>query len=259
MNAPVFLERGGAETRIGERLRAWPPPLVAAVVGLAGYVVLAALMIGLGLVITKLLTPGPVARWDESVVDWFVPRRTPTWNSVTDVASILAGTGTVMAIAAVTAAILWSRRLVREIGFLAVGFFVELSAFLTTTFLVPRSRPTVPRLDPSPVTSSFPSGHIAASIVLYVGLAIICSSHTKRWAVRAPLWTVAILLVVGVGFSRLYRGMHHPTDVGAGVFLGISALLFAILAVRSADAASRERAERATDSRAAPEASEVMA
>jgi membrane-associated phospholipid phosphatase len=258
MEAHVFQEHGGSEARIGERLHTWPPPLVAAAVAVAGYMVLAALLIGLGLVITKLLTPGPVARWDESVVDWFAIRRTSTWNSVTDMASILAGTGTVMAIAAVSAVILWSRRLVSEIGFLAVGFFVELSAFLTTTFLVPRPRPTVPRLDPSPVTSSFPSGHVAASIVLYMGLAIICSAHTRRWGVRAPVWTVAILLVVGVGFSRLYRGMHHPTDVLAGVLLGISALLFALLAVRSSDAASRERAET-THAPPAREPREVLA
>jgi undecaprenyl-diphosphatase len=259
MEAPVFQERGGVDARIGERLYAWPPPLVAAAVAVAGYVVLAALLIGFGLLITKVLTPGPVPRWDESMNHWFAVRRSATWNTVTDVESILAGTGTVMAIAAVTAVVLWTRRLMREIGFLLVGFFVELSVFLTATFLVPRNRPTVPRLDPSPVTSSFPSGHTAAAIVLYVGIAIICSSHMRSSAARALAWTIAILLVVGVGFSRVYRGMHHPTDVGAGVLLGIGALVFALLAVRASVAASRRSSETATSSPAPREPNEVMA
>ena len=58
----------------------------------AGYVVMTVLLIGLGLIITKLLVGGPVVTWDNSVNRWFVTQRTSTLNSVTSVGSALGAT-----------------------------------------------------------------------------------------------------------------------------------------------------------------------
>jgi membrane-associated phospholipid phosphatase len=253
----IFDERGGRERKIASRLRTWSPPAVAAAVAFLGYVVMALLTVGIGLILTKLLIPGAVGAWDNSVDRWFVAQRTPLGNTLTDYASILAGTGTVLAIAGATAVILAIRRLWREIGFLVVVFFIEFSVFLTTVMLIDRPRPSVPKLDVVPSTSSFPSGHVAAAIVLYVGLAILISSHTRHAAIRVLVWVIAVTFVIGVGISRVYRGLHHPIDVFAGVILGIGAILFAILAIRSADAASRLRAETKIDTPTLPQPSEV--
>ena len=152
-----------------------------------------------------------------------------------------------MIIAGITAAILAIRRLWRELGFLASTFFIEFSVFLTTVTLIERPRPSVPKLDGVPSTSSFPSGHVAAAIALYVGLAILISSRTRNLAIRIAVWAVAVSIVAGVGISRVYRGLHHPIDVFAGIVLGIGAILFAILAIRAAVADSRIRAEGAID------------
>ncbi|MGZ4149633.1 MAG: phosphatase PAP2 family protein, partial [Actinomycetota bacterium] len=102
-------------------------------------------------------------------------------------------------------------------------------------------RPAVPRLDATPVTSSYPSGPTAAALTLYVGLALVVWSLTRPAAIRAAVWIVAVALPVFVGLSRLYRGMHHLTDVLASVLLGVGALSFALLATRSAVAVSEER------------------
>lgn len=243
IRAAAFDERGGAEFGIASRLRTWSPRAVAAAVALLGYVVLAFLLVGIGLILTRLLIPGPVGAWDNSVNAWFAARRTPTWDTVTDYASILAGTGTVLIIAGATSVILSIRRLWREIGFLLVALSIEFSVFLTTALVIARPRPTVVKLDGVPATSSFPSGHVAAAIVLYAGLAILISSHTRHRVIRALVWTIAVTFVIGVGISRIYRGLHHPIDVFASVILGICALLFAILAIRAADAASHRRVE----------------
>lgn len=253
----TFHERGGPEEGIATRLRAWPPPAVAAAVAFAGYVALALLLVGLGLILTKMLIPGPVGNWDTSVNRWFEDHRTSTGNTLTDYASILAGTGTVLTIAGATAVILAIRRLWHELGFLVTVFLIEITVFLTTVTLIDRLRPTVAKLDDIPATSSFPSGHMAAAIVLYVGLAILISSHTRHILIRVSVWAIALTFVVGVGISRVYRGLHHPTDVFAGVIVGIGALLFAILAIRSADAAAHERMETRIDSSAQPDPIEV--
>ena len=162
----------------------------------------------------------------------------------------MAGTGTVLIIAGATAVILGLRRLWWELGFLAVAFFIEFSVFLTTVTLIDRPRPSVPKLDGVPSTSSFPSGHVAAAIVLYVGLAVLISSRTRHLALKIAVWALAVALVISVGVSRVYRGLHHPLDVFAGVVLGTGAILFAILAIRAAVADSRLRTEEAIDASA---------
>jgi membrane-associated phospholipid phosphatase len=227
--------------RFGRRMDGWPPALVAALVAVIGIAVAAALLAAVGLLMTKVLTPGPVARWDESVDQWFAARRTATWNTLTDYASIFAGTGTVLAIVGVTAVILAFKRLWWEIAFLLIGFAVELSGFFIAVLVVNRPRPSVPHMDPLPLTSSYPSGHTAAAIVLYVGLAMIVAAHTRSRALHGVLYAIAIALVVGVGLSRVYRGMHHPTDVLAGVILGVLALSFALVGARAGAAAARDR------------------
>ena len=88
-----------------------------------------------------------------------------------------------------------------------------------------------------------------------MSLAIVLSTHIRNAYARAVVWILAIGIPAFVGFSRLYRGMHHPTDVLASVVLGIGAILIALLAVRSASGVARLR-EAATERE--PEARERM-
>ncbi|MEO8477645.1 MAG: phosphatase PAP2 family protein [Actinomycetota bacterium] len=198
-------------------------------VGAAGYLVLASILVGIGLSLTHGLLQGPLGRWDESVNDWFLAQRTPILNDWSHAGSFIAMTGTVVAIAAVVVIGLALRRRWRDAGFLVLALTIEVSVFLTTTFVVNRSRPTVPRLEPSPPTSSFPSGHTAAAVALYVGLALLLSPHLRP-ALKVLLWIVAVAIPVGVALARVYAGMHHVTDVIAGGLLGLGALVVATYA-----------------------------
>jgi undecaprenyl-diphosphatase len=100
---------------------------------------------------------------------------------------------------------------------------------------------------------------VAAAIVLYVGLAIVVSSHTRRAAVRAPVWMAAVVLPIWVGLSRVYRGMHHPSDAIASVVLGVGVLCFALLAVRSGSVVADHRRYRRIAIPTIPEPSKVRA
>ena len=72
---------------------------------------------------------------------------------------------------------------------------------------------------PLPSSYSFPSGHALLSFCLCgAGAALLSAEHKKRW-VRIAIWTFAAVLIVGIGYSRIYLGVHYPSDVLAG-YLG---------------------------------------
>jgi membrane-associated phospholipid phosphatase len=248
----------GLAERLGERFRTHHPIVVGAAVTLVGYLVMAALVVGLGLIITKLLVGGPVGRWDNSVNRWFVTQRTTTLNTVTNVGSLMGESFTIIGIAVVASIVLAIRRCWREIGLLAASLTVEFAVFLTTAVVVDRPRPHVVRLDASPPTASFPSGHTAAAIALYVGLALAITSRVHSSTVRALVWLLAITIPIYVGISRLYRGMHHPTDVMGSVVLGVGALIFALIACRTAGAVVHRRTATVERGASTPMAAEVV-
>lgn len=67
-----------------------------------------------------------------------------------------------------------------------------------------------------PATYSFPSGHALLSFCLWgAGAVLLSSSQKKRW-VRIAIWAFAVALVVAIGYSRIYLGVHYPSDVLAG-------------------------------------------
>jgi membrane-associated phospholipid phosphatase len=125
---------------------------------------------------------------------------------------------------------LWRRW--RDVVVVVSGLALELSVFLTVNALVDRPRPDVERLGELPHTSSFPSGHVAATIVLYGSVALFVSLSRRRAAVQWLAWSAVVVFAGSVAFSRVYRGMHHPSDVVVGALLGVACLSVAVLATR---------------------------
>ena len=232
---------GRWEDRSGDRWSAHPPAFAASLVVAVGLLALTAVIVALGLVLLHILAPAGLARWDASITRWFVERRTPDLNAGTRWASDLGATLTVVGVAVAAASAIAIARRWALLQFVVVSLVLEVSVFLITTLAINRSRPAAPRLDVSPPTSSYPSGHTAAAIVLYVGLALVGSALTRNRLLRAAMWLFAVAIPVVVGLSRLYRAMHHPTDVMASVIVATGALGFGLLSVRTASAVSERR------------------
>jgi len=106
----------------------------------------------------------------------------------------------------------------------------------------------VSQLGGEPGTHSFPSGHVAATFVLWFGIAVLLGSGRWRLPWRLLAWALAAVPVLTVAFSRVYRGMHFTTDVLAGLALGAAALGTAAVATRSSWLASH-RGPHGTDAR----------
>lgn len=92
---------------------------------------------------------------------------------------------------------------------------------------------------------SFPSGHSALGMVAYGILAVVVARSRLPRRVRAGLIAALILLVILIGISRVWLGVHYPTDVLAGWITGGVVVLLYRLMTRTI---SREPAEQAVDS-----------
>ena len=87
---------------------------------------------------------------------------------------------------------------------------------------------------------SFPSGHAMVSVVMYGLIGYLLAKTFPRW--RVLIFILTVLLVVAIGFSRLYLGVHWPTDIAAGYAAGLVWLIACIYTLdwrnRSADSCS---------------------
>ena len=203
-----------------------------AIVVVASFAMLGIVLVALGLLITHVLEHGSIGVWDHHVSQWFDRHRSTGWNRITGDVTDVADTFEVAGVAAIVTIVLLVRRWGRRAFLLVAGLAIELSVFLTVNKIVARPRPAVSHLGGTPSTFSFPSGHTAATVVLYCGIAVIVTvATTRRWP-RVAMWTLAVVLILAVSLSRVYRGEHYPTDVVAGLILGIGSLVAGVFIIR---------------------------
>jgi membrane-associated phospholipid phosphatase len=189
-------------------------------------------MIGLGRVVTAVFA-------DENTINRrFVAHTSGTLDVISNVFSLIGSTPCIIAATGVAAFILWrALRRWSEPLFLSFAVTAQAIVFFFTTLAIDRERPAVRHLDDSPPTSSFPSGHTSAAVALYGGLALVLSVLLRQTWAKWTVWLL-VLVPVGVAVARLYRGMHHPTDVVAsflngGLCITIMALAFLWGGIRS--------------------------
>ena len=183
----------------------------------------------IGLLIKHVLFYGRIGVWDRQIEVWFVAQRRGSLNTLTGYANALGGTFSVIGLVIVVFLIFrWRFGRWDESVVILTVMLGEVTVFLAVTFTVQRSRPAVVRLDKSPPTLSYPSGHTAAALALYGGVAVllfvIYGRNWKTIMIAVILFSLPIL----VGISRLYRGMHFPSDVLAGALGGGLWMAFAI-------------------------------
>lgn len=182
-----------------------------------------------GLLLTELLAPNVVTRFDESVAERFGSGRTPMRNDLAHWASFVASTEVkigVTTVFVVVALAAWRRW--HEAVFVVVTLIFEATVFIVVTFIVSRPRPDVPRLEDSPVNSSYPSGHVAAATVYGAFVVLVFWHTTSRW-IRSLALASFVAMVGCVAWSRMYEGMHFLSDVVTGIVLGLSSLAICLL------------------------------
>lgn len=153
--------------------------------------------------------------------------RTPTWDSVTMVWSHIGNTEIVIGVCVLAVALLWWRTRQWWVAVIpAIAIALQATVFVIATAVVGRGRPHVAHLDPAPPTSSYPSGHVGAATALYVSFALL-AQRIQSALVRRVVTTLFLLVPFLVAWGRLYRGMHHLSDIGVGALNGLACALLA--------------------------------
>jgi membrane-associated phospholipid phosphatase len=241
---PRLLEsrRHGPSALVGGRF-AGRPVVAFIVAAVLGFAVLAAVAIVAGWALkTYVLPDHGIGHSDEHVNVWLSHHRSGARNDASFWMSMIGDIPAIPVVVALTALVAAVRRRWRVAGFIVTAITVEAATYRAATLAIHRERPRVPRLDHLPVDASYYSGHTAASVAVYCGVALLITSVVRNHVARVAVWAVATAIPLLVALSRMYRGMHHPTDVTAGVLWGIGSIVVAILAARAAASAQERRA-----------------
>jgi membrane-associated phospholipid phosphatase len=178
-----------------------------------------------GLAIVQWWEPSGGGKAEARFSQWLDDHRTDQRNQWAKIGSAFSNTETKIALLLILCPLmLWMYRRWHEWAFITVGLIFETAAFFTASKIVRRERPHIEQLDSAP-TFSWPSGHIAACVVFYVGLATVVFWNTKSKLSRAVFATIAVVVPLTVIVCRLYLGMHYITDAIGGVVLGLLTLL----------------------------------
>ena len=243
--APIFEARpGGPADRFAAALDSRHPALVFFLAALAGFLLLAAASILLALFVVHVLVSGSgfgLEGTDESFNDTLADHRTGTLTTLAEIGSQVGGAPVLPIVVGIVALVCAALRHWLIAAFAVFVLAVESATYRVTSLLVPRDRPSVPRLEDLEVDASYPSGHTAASVAVYSGLVLLLTTRFTSSLKKALAWTAAILLTTFVALSRMYEGMHHPLDVAGGVLVGIGAILVLLFACRAAGAAAERR------------------
>ena len=186
--------------------------------------VLFGVIVGVGLLIN-----GPLddLKTEDALSTALAEGRTDLWNSITMVWSRIGNTEIIIGVCVIMVALVWWRT--KEWWYAvvpALAISAQASVFVAATLISGRDRPEVEQLDPAPPTSSYPSGHMGAATALYLTFAMMAQRIELPW-LRRLVTSLCVLVPLLVGYARLYRGMHHLSDIVIGAINGLVCMLLA--------------------------------
>jgi len=160
---------------------------------------------------------------DETLLQWLAAHQGPPWvqEAMRDVTA-LGGMAVLTFITIVVVGFLSLQRKKHAAGLLIVAVGGGLMLSMILKWAIARPRPLIVPHGAYIYSSSFPSGHSMLSAVVYLTLGTLLARITPQIILRVYLIAIAILLTAGVGFSRVYLGVHWPSDVLAGWSAGLA-------------------------------------
>jgi len=186
----------------------------------------AAFLFGLFIKFASELGEGEVLACDQTVLAWVTAHRWPAMDiAAVDVTAL--GSKTVLSVLTIVGLSVyairkrWGEALYLALGMAAIPLWIYVAKHLYSR---PRPPHEMQLIDVSGF--SYPSGHSTAATVFYLLLALLMCRRFPTTRVRGFLFGVALLVIGMICFSRIYLGVHYPSDVLSGFFLGSAWVLF---------------------------------
>lgn len=129
-----------------------------------------------------------------------------------------------VALAVVAVVVLLLKKWYAESLFVAGNALLAAFAILSLKNIYQRPRPSIEHLVHAD-GYSFPSGHSLGTMLIIGSLIVICYQRIHQKWLRNTVTSLLALLIFLVGLSRIYHGVHYPTDVIAGFSLGLALIL----------------------------------
>ena len=195
---------------------------------------------------------GATLALDDSVLRWMAAHQSALATNAALEATAL-GTGTVVVMMTVVVGMFLALTgqqkpalllVVATIGGLALNLLLKLHYH--------RPRPHIFPWATNVVSSSFPSGHAMNAVIVYGTIAYLAARLSRRRSVRAITQVIAIIVVIAICTSRVYLGVHYPSDVIGGAIVGTAWAMFCMSAL---EGIQRIRGMREHEVGAAPERS----
>ncbi len=185
-----------------------------------------------GTVLEEVLDNAAVVRFDIATMDWIAAHTTPLGLRVFSAITRLGDIPVIPTIAVAGAWVLWHQRHRLVLVCWLSAFFGGVLVNRLLKLLVHRSRPVRVVHE---TTFSFPSGHAMAATIGYGMLAYVLATYWHpRGIKRRFLFLGATILALAVGVSRVYLGVHFPTDVIGGFAAGTAWLAICVTGTRIA-------------------------
>jgi membrane-associated phospholipid phosphatase len=184
---------------------------------------------------------------DERVLQWFAAHRSPLLDEIMfDITTLGDGVVLIM-IAAIASVFLWITKHHWSVYILIVGMIggKVLNTVLKAAF--DRNRPSVVEWIYEVTSPSFPSGHAMGVFIGYGTVAYLVGRLSPTRRLRHVTWFIASVTIVAIGVSRMYLGVHYPSDVIAGFLAGLAWLAFVASSVTAVRFFAPRRPETAIE------------
>jgi len=194
--------------------------------------------------IAQLVRAGYTQRLDETVLRWMEAHQTPWLEKLMIEVTMLGTWIVVLSIVSIAGLFLWLTRHKYSTALLAVATAggIGLNNILKIGF--DRPRPQVFEWGTHVSSSSFPSGHAMSSAVVYITVAYLAGRLQKTHRARLATLAVAGFIVAIICFSRMYLGVHYPSDVAAGVIIGLSWAAFCMATLEAIQLLAKRHAKQ---------------